>query len=281
MSGPAAEYRRGTGDVRAAINYLGPMDAVPVFYAEDRSRDNLALERHEVDIRDARAMPTAPSIDIHGFELVAHETAVTDFTQRDTALAVYRPEIERLLTDMTGATRVIVGNAVLRWSERAGPKAAFVNSDPARFAHVDYNRESFDAFARRHLGDAVDAGEWLARRYVAYNVWRVTTPPPQDVALAVCDARSTEPGDVTEGEAVVDTPGAPEFRFGSSLFHANPKHRWYWYPEMRPDEALVFRAFDSNRSAVPGCPHCAFDNPLCSADVTPRASVEIRAYAFF
>jgi hypothetical protein len=275
------EEIRNCPSVRSTVNYLGEMDAVPVFYAQHRERDNLVLESSVVDIFDARKLTPPPSLEVNGFMLASHATAVADFTDRDAALAVYRPEIEALLHELTGAARVIVGNAVLRWSERSGPRNSFVNSDPARFVHVDYSRQSFDEFARMHLGIADDAAEWLARRYVAYNVWRVLTPPPQDVALAVCDARTWSPADVTSGEAVIDAPDAPEVRFGSSLYHASAAHRWFWYPDMRPDEALIFKAFDSDTGRVGGCPHSAFDNPKCEPGVTPRASVEIRAYAFY
>jgi len=257
------------------------MEVVPVFYAEHHDRDNLVLESHAVDIRNARDLPQSPSLEINGYTLAEHHSGVPDFADRDSAHEIYRPEIEELLLGLTGAEKVIVTNAVLRFSERAGKQRSFVNSDPARFVHVDYSRASFDAFARVHLGDVADADNWLGRRYVAYNVWRSITAPPQDVPLAICDARSTGDHDVTIGEAVIDAPGMPEVRFGSSLYHANPAHRWYWFPDMRPDEVLVFKAFDSDRSRVQGCPHSAFDNPDCPEWAVPRASVEIRAYAFF
>jgi hypothetical protein len=50
---------------------------------------------------------------------------------------------------------------------------------------------------------------------------------------------------------------------------------------MHVGEALVFKAFASERDRVQGCPHSAFNDPTCPAGVTPRASVEIRAYAYF
>jgi hypothetical protein len=267
--------------VSSTVNYLGRMEEVPVFYAQHHERDNLVLETTAVEIHNARELAEPATLEKNGFTLVPHRTRVGDFERADQVAEVYRPEIEALLLRLTGAGRVIVGNAVLRWSERAGPKDSFVNSDPARFVHVDYSRESFDDFARMHLGDCPDADAWLRRRYVAYNVWRVTTPPPQDVPLAVCDASTTTAADVTTGVAVVDAADAPEVRFGSSLYHANPAHRWYWYPDMTPAEALVFKAFDADRDRLQGCPHSAFDNPDCPAGVTPRGSVEIRAYAFF
>ena len=131
------------------------------------------------------------------------------------------------------------------------------------------------------LADAGDVGSRLERRFVAYNIWRVLTPPPQDVPLTVCDARTTSPDEVTIGDAVIDSPDEPERRFESSLYRANPGHRWLWFSDMQPDEALVFKAFDSDLDRVQGCPHSAFDHPDCPPDVPPRASAEIRAFSFY
>lgn len=267
--------------VTSSINYLGEMNELPVFYSEKYHLNNLVLEPHTVEIRDARHLPDEPELEINGFTLIRHETKVRDFEDRDEATRVYRPEVEQLVLELTGADKVVATNAVLRWSERAGDTSRFVNSRPARFVHVDYSRRSFDDFARTHLADDPYVEDRLERRYVAYNIWRVLTPPPQDVPLAICDARTAHTDDVTEGEAVIDAPGVPEMRFGSSLYHASPAHRWFYFSDMRLDDALVFKAFDSDRQRVQGCPHSAFNHPHCSQNVPPRASVEIRAYAYF
>jgi hypothetical protein len=267
--------------ITSTVNYLGAMDVRPVFYAQHTERNNLVLEPHRIEITDARQLPEPPQLETCGFTLVPHVTQVSDFTGSEASLPIYQQEIELLIHELTGARKVVVGNAVLRWSERAGDRSEFVNSHPARFVHVDYSRRSFAEFAQRHLADAGDAEAWLARRYVAYNVWRVTSPPPQDVPLAICDARSVSAADITEGDAVIDAPDAPEFRFGSSLFHFSDTHRWFYYSDMRPDEALVFKAFDRDAGRVQGCPHTGFDDPTCPDGVPPRSSVEIRAYAFF
>ena len=52
--------------VEAEINYLGPMDSMPYFYAKDHERDNLALEPHRVEIADARQATPLPSLDPRG-----------------------------------------------------------------------------------------------------------------------------------------------------------------------------------------------------------------------
>jgi hypothetical protein len=257
------------------------MDVRPVFYSEQHERNNLELEPHTIEIRDARRLQEQPSLEVNGFALVKHATKIRDFRDRHEVEHVYRQEIEELMLQLTGADKVIVTNAVLRWSEGAGDTSSFVNSRPARFVHVDYSRKSFEDFARVHLADAADTDARLRRRFAAYNIWRVLTPPPQDVPLTVCDARTTRPEDVTVGEAVIDAPNVENMRFEASLYHASPAHDWFYFSDMRPDEALVFKAFDSDTDRVQGCPHSAFDDPNCPVDVAPRASAEIRAYAYF
>ena len=270
--------------VESSVNYLGDMDELPVFYSENIQNNNLNLVEHGITVHDARPIREQLDLERDGFMLVDHKSAVTDFRNADEVLWVYRDEISELISGLTGADLVAVTQGVLRWGERAVESGtATINSRPARFVHVDYSRESFNDFARTHLETAGvnDMEYWLQRRYVAYNIWRVLSPPPQDVPLGICAASSTAPEDVVTGVAVIDAPGVPEWRFGSSLYRYNPAHRWFYFPDMHTGEALVFKAFDSDLERIQGCPHSAFNDPGCPPDVPPRASVEIRAYAFF
>ncbi|MEX2523791.1 MAG: CmcJ/NvfI family oxidoreductase [Gammaproteobacteria bacterium] len=270
--------------VESSVNYLGDMDEMPVFYAENYRNDNLNLIEHNITVSNARPVQDHLELERDGFVLADHATAVRDFRDTDEVQRTYVPEIEALIRDLTGAPKVLVAGAVLRWGERAEESGtATVNSRPARFVHVDYSRRSFDDFARMHLDNAGEAEpeKWLGGRYVAYNIWRVLTPPPQDVPLGICAAWSTAPEDVVTGEAVIDAPDAPEFRFGSSLYRYNPDHHWFYFADMHPGETLVFKAFDTDRARLQGCPHSAFNNPHCPEEAPPRASVEIRAYAYF
>jgi hypothetical protein len=270
--------------VESWVNYLGEMDELPVFYSENVQNNNLNLEKHTVTIRDARPLQGRLSLEQDGFILAEHTSAVTDFRDPDEVQRVYQAEIRELIAGITGATLVVATGTVLRWGERAAESgSASVNSRPARFVHVDYSRDSFNDFARMHLDTAgvSEPEAWLKKRYVAYNVWRVLTPPPQDVPLGLCTAPSTAPEDVVTGEARIDAPGVPEWRFGASLYRYNPGHRWFYFPAMHPGEALVFKAFDSETERLQGCPHSAFDDPGCPPDAVPRASAEIRAYAWF
>ena len=266
--------------VNGVVNYLGPMSVRPEFFSEAQEKNNLNLEPHEVAITDFRDRVGDTGLTTSGFALVDHRSSISNFRDAEQVAARYRAEIIELVAGLTGARKVVVTAPVFRWSEReAHPE--MTNSRPARFVHVDYSLDAFHGFARTHLGDDPDADAWLAGRYAAFNIWRVLSPPPQDCPLAVIDRRSTERADVIEGDAVIDAKDRPEFRFGSSLYAASPRHRWGYFSDMTPEEALVFLAYDSADQRVPGCPHSAFDDPTCPADAVPRISCEIRAYVYW
>ena len=266
--------------VEAEINYLGPMDSLPYFYAKDHERDNLVLEAHRVEITDARQADPTPSLEREGFTLVPHHSAVTDFTDAAAVEAVYPHEIETLMRDLTGADHVVARGTVLRFS-KTDRRDQFVNSLPAGFVHVDYSRESFAQFAAQHLAGHPERDALLGGRYAAFNIWRVLSPPPQDLPLAICAASSVTEQDRVTGEARVDGVGIEEFHFGSSLFRASPRHRWFYYRDMNPNEALIFKAFDSAMPDLVGCPHVALADPSAPEHAVPRASAEIRAFAYW
>lgn len=253
-----------------------------MFYSERQQDNNLKLASHEIRVTNARRLRPQPSLERSGFMLTSHLSAVPDFTDAQGVRRIYREEIAELIGGITGAPLVVATvSGVVRWSERRGDTSGFVNSRPGRFVHVDYSRKSFAEFARRQVAERGDAERWLNGRYAAFNIWRVFSAPPQDVPLAVCDANSVQPEDVVTGMAVIDAPNVPELRFESSLFHFSPRHRWYYFPDMTAGEALVFKAFDSDPGRIQGCPHSAFDDPSCPPGAAPRASIEIRAFAFW
>jgi hypothetical protein len=119
------------------------------------------------------------------------------------------------------------------------------------------------------------------RRSAQYNVWRALTPPPQDVPLAVCDARSVVAEDLIPADAIFDHDGAVAFSFEALLLRHSPRQRWVYYSNMSCDEALIFKTNDTDRNCAHCVPHGAFDNPDCPADVLPRASLEMRGIAYW
>jgi hypothetical protein len=268
-----------TRAVLGSVNYIGEMPQRPRYYANDHSRDVLAVDPRQISIEDVRGRPDAPSLRREGYQLFDHRSAVQDFKNKDEVAAIHLGEIERLLLQVTGADRVAVNGAgVLRFGEKSPDAGKFNNSMPARFIHVDISDLTAKQFAARSE-PAEPAGR--IRRFAHYNVWRALSPPPQDVPLTVCDARSVARDDLIESDAVFDVPGVPEWSFEGWVVRYNPEHRWAYFSGMHRDEVLIFKTNDTDGDEPHCVPHCAFDDPSCPSGVTPRTSIEMRGIAYW
>jgi hypothetical protein len=262
-------------NVRATIAYAGRGISRPRYHANDFRRDLLDIAPLEMDIADARGRDT--TLDGAGFTLVAHQSSVADFPDRTAVAAIHRQEIVDLIGTLSGADLVLVNSpGVLRFSEKSAISGTLDNSRPARFAHVDLSDETAAAFAQRAAPD----GRKLAR-FAHFNVWRAISAPPQDVPLAVCDARSVNRDDLILADAVFDAPGKPEWSFEGVVVAHACAHRWHWFPDMTRDEALVFKTHDSDPARAHCVPHVAFNNPFATPQTPPRASIEMRAIALW
>lgn len=266
---------RDRASVRAQIGYSRRTDAKPYFYANAHEKDFVPLEPVEVTIHDARAMET--DLDVEGFALVQHDSTLDDLTDLQAVARDHTGEIARLIEEQTGCDFVaMTARGILRFSEKAGTNEAHDNSHPARFVHVDMSQQ---AAATARAQSAPDRRRIV--RSAQYNVWRVLSDPPQDVPLALCAWPSVEWNDLIDCEAVFDPPGGQEFRFGNYLLAYNPRHRWYYYPQMHRGEAIIFKTSESDPERAQFMPHGAFDNPLAPADAPPRISLEMRGTAYW
>lgn len=265
--------------VDGVVNYIGEMAQRPRYYANDHSRDLLHLDPRKVSIEDARKRIKAPSLAQEGFELFAHTSEVEDFKNANEVAWRHSPEIERLLLEVTGADSVVIpGPGVLRFGEGSKDAGKYSNSSPARFIHVDVSDATAEQFAQRSMPKNI--GRTL-RRFAHYNVWRALSPPPQDIPLALCDARSVALADLMCADAAFDVKDQPEWSFEGWVVRHNLGHRWAYFSDMTRDEALIFKTNDSD-PAQPHCvPHTAFDDPSCPRGAPPRASIEMRGIAYW
>ena len=191
---------------------------------------------------------------------------------------MYADETRALLLAVTGADHVTIsGPGILRFAEKSAECGTRDNSRPARFTHIDVSDETA---ARFYTQSRPDNGRTI-RRSAQYNVWRVISEPPQDVPLAVCDARTLSQEDLITADALFDRDGEIVWSFEALLIRHNPRQRWNYFSDMRPDEALVFKTHDTDPDRAHHVAHGAFDDPGCPADAAPRASIEMRGTAFW
>lgn len=265
--------------IDATLNYLAPMAERPRTYSYDPppgvARSNILPEGHVVPIRDARPIADVLSLDVEGFELIQQKSAVRDFWNEDEVRAVYYPEVERLLKAVTGARKVFVFDHTLRRRvSGAEDRAGGAPRQPATRVHVDHTARSGPQRVRDFFGDEADA--LLQGRVQVINVWRPLIGPLRDSPLAMADARTVSPEDLVASDLVYRD------RVGETYsVRFNPAHRWYYVPEMQPDEALLLKCYDSRTDGrARFLPHTAFEDPTTPANVAPRESIEIRTLVF-
>jgi hypothetical protein len=257
--------------VRTVVSFADPTKAFGVSYGLNRYANDMTYEQKDVEFRNARLVPDE-GLATRGFTLIRSETKVTDFCDVGQLEAVYKQEMHDLIRKMTGAEMVIVFHMQLRDNS---PKADATIRKPAFFAHIDYTEDTFRIRAREELGEEAD--HWLGRRMAAFNIWR-GVHPVEEKHLALCDARTVRREDFLE-TVIHERPGEPTPYVGMPLSY-NPDQRWYYYPDMQPDEVLVFKQCDSDHDQIQWSPHVAIDDPR-SANPRPRVSFEARTLAFF
>src|SRR5580692_6323023 len=118
----------------------------------------------------------------------------------------------------------------------------------------------------------------LRRRVAIVNLWRPIKSPVLDAPLAVCDARSVTPEDLVASELVYRDRRGETY----NLVY-NPSQRWFYAPEMRTDEVLLLKCFDSRDDGAVSrfAPHTAFTDPTAPQDAPPRESIELRTFFIF
>jgi len=227
-----------------------------------------------VVIRNGRLHTEDFTLDRSGFRFVRHDTKVADFFDEAWIRATYYPEMEALVKAQSGASRVVVFDHTLRTADDEA-RAARKIREVVRRVHNDYTEWSGPQRLRDVLPQEADA--LLRRRFAIVQVWRPLRYPVETFPLAICDAHSLAPTDLVVSERRY--PG----RIGQTYaITYNPAHRWYWFPRLRREEALIFKVYDSLRDGVARwTAHTAFDDPTAPPGARPRESIEIRTLALF
>jgi hypothetical protein len=265
--------------VASRVNYIGQMSERPRYYAHDSSRDVITFDRRTILVEDARLRSQPPSLGQEGFALFQHPSAVADFLDPEELARVYSPEIERLVMEVSGADQAVIsGPVILRSSEKSPVTSPITILRPARFVHIDISDSTVAQLTERWRPK--NNGR-VVRRFAHYNVWRALTPPPQDIPLAVCDARTVCQSDPVDADSITDTPGEPVSSIVVGLVRYNPLHRWSYFSEMNRDEVLVFKSHDSDPNQPHHVPHTAFKDAARRRGVATRESIEMRAIAFW
>lgn len=275
----AGAKRNQIESVRSTLNYITPDGEKPVTISNApgavRVTSNTGkYQAHPVTIRNGR-LATGLSLEKEGFILVKYETKVKDFYNENEVKRVYYPEIEQLVKQLTGAARVLVFDHTLRAENDAVREEKFA-SRPVRSVHNDYTEWSGPQRVRDLLPKE-EAETLLRKRFSVIQVWRPVRNPVVSAPLAIADSQSIA------AEDLIGTERRYPDRVGE-IYHLsyNPGHRWFYFPDMQTDEAIVFKCYDSMKDGRSRwSAHAAFDDPNSPPNAPARESIEMRTLAFY
>lgn len=159
---------------------------------------------------------------------------------------------------------------------------------PARFVHVDHSRKGAIGFLHENFPPD-EAARLLGTRWSIINVWRPITTVRRD-PLAVCDSRSVRDDELIPMTVRLPPKGSATYEnvskepFETLSTRMNPDHRWYFKSELRPDEPLVIKIYDSKSERDPDLAgrvlHTSFTVPGTENEPA-RESIEVRCFVFY
>jgi hypothetical protein len=239
-----------------------------------RRRKTGTDELKPMEIRNGRLFAGELSLEKTGFILVEHKTKVRDFFDPEELQSVYHREVEQLIKSTSGASRVVIFDHTLRSGDETEREEKLIR-EPVLSAHNDYTEWSGPNRVRELLPDEAD--DLLSRRFAIIQIWRAINQPIRCNPLALADASSVALEDLIVAERRYPHRVGQTYRLKFS-----PNHRWFYFPEMRRDEALVFKVYDSEKDGrARFTPHTSFNDPASPAEAPARQSIEVRAFAFF
>lgn len=265
--------------IEASLKFMIPMADKPqilmsVNQAEANQRTG-EFEMADVQIANARALPEPPELDREGFSLVASPTAVADFYDEGQITGIYYPECIALLKKQTGASDVHIFDHTLRVQDEA-KRQAHDTRLPVPVVHNDYTEVSGPARVRDLLAPE-KAERFLSGRFAMVNVWRSFGASAERFPLAAADGRTVKEQDYIAVDIVYHD------RTGEIYQNAySDGQRWYYFPDMTRDEAMLLKCFDTARDGrTRFTAHTGFENPHAPAGTPPRESIEVRTLLSF
>jgi hypothetical protein len=264
--------------VRAPLRYVVDDGVPPIMYVdwpeEEHKAHQPVYEEKIVTINNGRPESSVFKLSRHGFEFLNHTSNVKNFYDAHDVEKNCYHEVEKLVKEKIHCNEVIVFDHTLRTSNKAILSEYGVR-EPVKAVHNDYTEKSASQRVRDLLTEH-RAEKALKRRFAIVQLWRpietIETEP-----LAICDGRTIpEKGFITVERRYPHRT--------AEVFHIsyNPEHKWIYFPQMTPEEALIFKVFDTDAGAgVKYTAHSAFEDPNSPSNAKPRESIEIRALALF
>ena len=279
-------------------------DGKPYFGTASKDIFNARYILDEEGAEGAKTSLVEPSLERCGFELVRLEgedndiDTVSDWTDMDQVVSKYLPK--RAFSSGNGDNEAGGGSAIshvlfyqpmvrgekVEMGTKTSPVASLVHIDTDIGAHdtegivrlVERNRIVASArggddeetiFPRKELISIISKGA----RFAIVNAWRGISSNGKPVGRAHLGLLSPQ---------YASNQSLPRrHRCYPALRPKRPESRWYTYPQMGPDEVLLFKQYDRRVDRVSDLWHCALPVFPGEEESPPRMSFDCRALVVF
>ncbi|CAF0973565.1 unnamed protein product [Adineta steineri] len=276
-------------DISAKLNFFshtvdGSAPCIDASYTMTLTKPivNFIPASTDVIIHNMRDQENTFDLDTQGFEVHKYNGQVNnEFHNGDEQQRIYYEELADLLKKRLDASRVIVFNHVFRYR---GPSRAIDLYDtnhqsPAVHPHVDFDGPGVYLKLKEVVGEE-EAKKLACNRFQLINIWRpigfnIITRNP----LTLCDYRSL---DLKNDVHLTELRGSIiSYSIYTISHNAQNTQKWYYLNEMRSDELLVFKMFDSDPNVAQFCAHTGFINDHVPMNNIEQISLEARCFVFY
>ena len=273
-------------------------------------RSNTRGRSYDTTVFDARDIQNNLSVLHNGFKLIPFDSPI-DVSKKDSdqIISVYYKYVENLVRAQLEAEgvknilRVLVFDHTIRSriqrekkeketnGENIGGYAAGVHNDnTSRSARA---RIKFLTKTKKEGGSVTlptppltekEADDIVSGHFGIFNVWRHYREdyPVLDFPLAILDAQTARENDFPVNKYIYP------HRVGEVVgCYKKDYHKWYYFSEMKANEALFFKVFDSQSEVYENVnvplhtAHTAFQIPGSNDATPPRESIECRCLVHF
>lgn len=257
-----------------------------VDFTQEGKNTNMTTKGHMISVTDIRDFQPRTSIPVEGCTYV-------DFTPNLQEEDLLNPdkdwvkqkvegefwdECAALIKKHTGAKEVYP----YHWLHRRTPSAAMVNpfkeirGKPITHFHIDNDFGTAEGNLRMRLGDE-EAERWLKHKHwQIINIWKPVGDPASQYPLAMLDTSNLNWQKDVE---VVHTRN--NYKKNVNAVKYREGFNYYYVKDLRPDEALLFRDFDSREGGLIGIPHAAIADTNSPENGPLRRSIEIRCLVLY
>lgn len=150
---------------------------------------------------------------------------------------------------------------------------------PSPRAHIDFAANYAEGMMNHYAPGNTDLIK-NSSRWQILGIWTPLKVVQRD-PLCLADARTVPDSDLFDLSREKTWGKEKNIHITTARHGDESKHQWYYLSDMRPEEVLVFKHFDSKRD-IPAwrCVHTSVEIPG-TAELPPRESVECRALVFY